>query len=80
MLTLEMAIEKFRQLPPEQRNKAIEFIERLEIQSSHQQHTFKAIENSEVSFAEADKEFIGCLDSDLEDLSHNPQYLEGFGK
>jgi len=31
MITLEMAIEKFRQLPPEQLNKAIEFIERLEI-------------------------------------------------
>ncbi len=28
-----------------------------------------------VSFADAAKEFIGCLDSDIEDLSHNPKYL-----
>ncbi|MGL6345167.1 MAG: hypothetical protein ACRC80_39200 [Waterburya sp.] len=33
-----------------------------------------------LSFADAAQEFIGCLDSDIEDLSHNPQYLEGFGK
>ena len=32
---------------------------------------------SEISFTEATKEFIGCLNSDLEDLSHNPKYLEG---
>ncbi len=83
MLPLELAIEKFRQLPPEQRNKAIEYVEFLEFQSSQisQQQTSKEIENSEVSFAEAAKEFIGCLNSGLEDLSHNPQYyLEGFGK
>jgi hypothetical protein len=39
-----------------------------------------APETAETSFANATKEFIGCLDSDLEDLSHNPQYLAGFGK
>jgi hypothetical protein len=37
-------------------------------------------EHPHPSFAEAAHEFIGCLDSDIEDLSHNPQYLEGFGK
>jgi len=35
---------------------------------------------SEISFTEATQEFIGCLDSDLEDLSYNPTYLEGFGE
>lgn len=39
-----------------------------------------SVKAEKISFADAAKEFIGCLDSDLEDLSHNPQYLEGFGK
>ena len=34
MLTLEMAIEKIQQFPPEQRNKVIEFIEFLDFQAS----------------------------------------------
>ena len=37
MITLEMAIKKIRQLPPKQRNQAIEFIERLDIQSRQSQ-------------------------------------------
>ncbi|MCA6517212.1 MAG: hypothetical protein IM556_00845, partial [Pseudanabaena sp. M110S1SP2A07QC] len=37
-------------------------------------------EEKEISFAEAAKDFIGCLDSNLEDLSYNPKYMEGFGK
>jgi hypothetical protein len=49
MLTLETAIEKFRQLPPEQRNKAIEFIELLESQSSHQQQNTNEINADENS-------------------------------
>lgn len=36
MLTLEMAIQKIQQFPPEQRNKVIEFIEFLDFQSSRQ--------------------------------------------
>lgn len=82
MLNLEMAIQKIQQLPLEQRNKVIEFIEFLEFQSSRtsQQPTPNTTEIPKISFTEATKEFIGCLDSDLEDLSHNPQYLEGFGQ
>lgn len=80
MLTLEIAIQKIQQLPPEQWQKLLEFIEFLEYQSSHQQTTPKTIKTTEVSFAEAAQEFIGCLDSDLEDLSHNSQYLEGLGQ
>ncbi|PZO47569.1 MAG: DUF2281 domain-containing protein [Phormidesmis priestleyi] len=37
MLTLEMAIQKIQQLPIEQRNKVIEFIEFLEFQSNQRQ-------------------------------------------
>lgn len=80
MPTLETAIQKIQQLPPEQWQKVIEFIEFLEYQSSQQQKKAQTIDNSEISFAEAAQEFIGCLDSDLEDLSYNPQYLEELGQ
>ncbi|MEB3162535.1 MAG: hypothetical protein VKK80_04850 [Prochlorothrix sp.] len=36
--------------------------------------------SSSVSFAELAHEFIGCLDSDLEDLSYNSAYMKGFGE
>jgi hemerythrin superfamily protein len=80
MLTLEMAIQKIQQFPPEKRNKVIEFIEFLEFQSDRAVAHKAQKEFEKPSFAEAAHEFIGCLDSDIEDLSHNPQYLEGFGK
>ncbi len=82
MLTLEIAIQKIHQLPPEQQNKVIEFIEFLEFQASRtlQQQTPVALEAAETSFAAATQKFIGCLDSDLEDLSYNPKYLEEFGR
>ncbi|PNW59590.1 UNVERIFIED_CONTAM: hypothetical protein BEN50_04975 [Euhalothece sp. KZN 001] len=51
----------------------------VEIPESHLEPTEER-KQSESSFTEATKEFIGCLNSDLEDLSHNPQYLEGFGE
>ncbi|MDB9539313.1 DUF2281 domain-containing protein [Anabaenopsis sp. FSS-46] len=82
MLTLETAIQKIQQLPPEQQKKVIEFVEFLEFQSSQtpDQQTPTATETPKTSFAAATKEFIGCLDSNLQDLSHNPQYLEKFGQ
>ena len=82
MLYLEMAIQKIHQLTPEQQKKVIEFIEFLEFQSrqTSDQKTSSAIAKSSISFTEATQEFIGCLDSDIEDLSYNPKYLERFGE
>lgn len=80
MLTLEMAIQKIQQFSPEQRNKVIEFIEFLEFQSSQSASAQTQKESEKLSFAEAAHQFVGCLDSDIEDLSHNPQHLEGFGR
>lgn len=80
MLTLEMAIQKIYQLPSEQQNQLIKFIEFLEFQSRESDHTSKELENSKMSFTQATQEFIGCLDSHLEDLSYNSKYLEGFGE
>jgi hypothetical protein len=39
MLTLEMAIQKIHQLPPEQRNQIIQFIEFLDFKSSQTETT-----------------------------------------
>ena len=70
MLTLESAIEKIQQLPPEQQKQVFELIEDLE----------KQTQNQEKTFIEVAHEFIGCLESDIEDLSYNPKYLQEFGK
>jgi hypothetical protein len=82
MTTLEIAIAKITKLSAEQRNEVIKFVEFLEFKVGKTSHIQEPIEpdQREVSFAEAAKEFIGCLDSSLEDLSYNPKYFEGFGK
>ncbi len=73
MLSLETAIQKIQQFPIEQRNKVIEFVAFLEFQSSQPASTQTQPESPRPSFAEAAHEFIGCLDSDIEDFSHSPQ-------
>ena len=82
MTTLEIAIAKIKKLPAEQRNEVIKFIEFLEFKVSEPADRPKTIkaENREISFSEVAKDFIGCLESNLEDLSYNPKYMEGFGK
>lgn len=82
MTILEIAIAKIKRLPIEQRNEVIEFIEFWEFKLGKISHIQEQIETDEkeVSFTEAAQEFIGCLDSNLEDLSYNPKYMEGFGK
>jgi hypothetical protein len=70
MLTLESAIEKIQQLPLEQQKQVFQLIEDLEEQTQNQEKTF----------IEVAHEFIGCLESDIEDLSYNPKYLQEFGK
>ena len=82
MTTLEIAIAKIKELPAEQRNEVIRFIEFLEFKVSKSTDSRKQLNTQEkhVSFTEAAKDFIGCLDSNLEDLSYNPQYMEGFGE
>lgn len=82
MTTLEIAIAKIKKLSTEQRNEVIKFVEFLEFKVGKIGYIPEQIkpDESEISFTEAAKEFIGCLDSNLEDLSYNSTYLEGFGK
>ena len=80
MLSPEMVIQKIQQFDSQQWNSLIEFVEFLEFRSNQVDLPPKVLENCDLSFTEVTQEFIGCLDSDLEDLSHNPKYLEGFGQ
>ncbi|MEA5552565.1 hypothetical protein VB713_16610 [Anabaena cylindrica UHCC 0172] len=82
MTSLEIAIAKIKQLPREQRNEVIKFIEFLEFKIDNISHIQEQIEpeDKKISFTEAAQEFIGCLDSNIEDLSYNSGYMEGFGK
>lgn len=82
MITLEMAIAKIKKLPVEQRNEVIKFVEFLEFKAENIGLNVEDenLAEKQVSFAEVAQEFIGCLDSNLEDLSYNPKYMEGFGK
>ena len=76
MLSPEMVTQKIQQFDAKQWNSLIEFIEFLEFRSNQVDVPPKVLENQDLSFAEVTQEFIGCLDSDLENLSHNPKYLD----
>jgi len=82
MTTLEIAISKLKQLPLQQRSEVINFIEFLEfkIGKLNQNDSITLTQPSQIPFTEATKDFIGCLDSNLEDLSHNPDHMQGFGE
>jgi hypothetical protein len=77
MITLETAIDKIKQLPAEQRNEVVKFVEFLEFKLSQMEYPQEQVAENEkeISFAKAAKEFMGCLDSELEDLSYNPNYI-----
>ena len=61
MLTLEMAIQKIRELPPEQQNQAIAFIQFLEFQSNQGANTQISQDAEKISFAENN-----CVEEDDE--------------
>jgi hypothetical protein len=62
-----------------EQNEVIRFVEFLEFKDG-EINLSPQIENTEqVSFAEAAKDFIGCLDGLPSDLSTNKSYMEGFG-
>ncbi|MBW4520673.1 MAG: DUF2281 domain-containing protein [Scytolyngbya sp. HA4215-MV1] len=70
----QIAAEKMRELPLDKQQEVLDFIEFLHSKI----HT--AQPESAVSFLDAAQEFVGCLDSDLTDLSYNPQHMEGYGQ
>ena len=83
MITLETAIAKIKQLPTEDQKEIIRFVAFLEFKSGKaitDQEEVEITEPKSISFAEAAKDLIGCLDGLPPDLSTNKTYVEGFGK
>ncbi len=81
---LENAIAKIKQLPTEEQKQVIRFVEFLEFTTGRMSLSLQQIEKTtepkEISFAEAAKDWIGCLDGLPPDLSTNKAYMEGFGQ
>jgi hypothetical protein len=83
MITLDTAIAKIKQLPTEDQKEIIRFVEFIEFKSRKaitNQDEIEIAEPKPISFAEAAKDLIGCLDGLPPDLSTNKAYMEGFGQ
>jgi hypothetical protein len=68
-------LEKLQTLTPQQQQKVIDFIEFLQFKAEKKELT----EEKTISFYEAAKEYIGCVDGGPGDLATNKDYLRGIG-
>jgi hypothetical protein len=69
-------LEKLQTLTPQQQQSVIDFIEFLQFKA---QKTEISEEEEPISFYEAAKEYIGCVDGGPGDLATNKDYLRGIG-
>jgi hypothetical protein len=78
MISSEQTIlELAKTLNPQQQQQVIDFIEFLHFQSQKQEKIVEQLEDKEpISFLEAAKEFIGCIDSGISDLSLKKKELK----
>lgn len=67
-------LDKFRNLTIEQQQTILDFVEFMDSKKP------KSQENQEVSAYDLAKEWVGCVESGIGDLSTNKKYLQGFGK
>ncbi|NCS76596.1 MAG: DUF2281 domain-containing protein [Microcystis aeruginosa K13-07] len=68
-------LEKLQTLTPQQQQSVIDFIEFLQFKAEKKEIT----EEEPISFYEAAKEYIGCVDGGPGDLATNKDYLRGIG-
>jgi len=77
-MSIEQAVlEKLRMLPTNKQQEVLDFVEFL--QTKAESEKLVASIEPEISFLDAAREFIGCVEG-LGDLSTNPKYMEGYGK
>ncbi|MCA2685846.1 MAG: DUF2281 domain-containing protein [Microcystis sp. M038S2] len=69
-------LEKLQTLTPQQQQSVIDFIEFLQFKAEKTEITE---EEEPISFYEAAKEYIGCVDGGPGDLATNKDYLRGIG-
>jgi hypothetical protein len=67
-------LDKFRNLTIEQQQTILDFVDFMDSKKTESQ------ENQEVSAYDLAKEWAGCVESGIGDLSTNKKYLQGFGK
>lgn len=77
-MSIEQAVlEKLRTLPTNKQQEVLDFVEFLQTKSESDK--LIPSEESKISFLDAAREFIGCVEGPG-DLSTNPRYMEGYGK
>ncbi|MEH2379846.1 MAG: hypothetical protein V7K27_13330 [Nostoc sp.] len=77
----QIVIDEFKKLSPEKQEEVIDFIQFLQFKEMQKEEKIEdKEEEKQVSFLEAAKEFIGCIDGGPGDLATNKKYLEGFGR
>ena len=74
----QQVLEGLRTLSPVHQQEVLNFVEFLRVKQNKQ----PPVEQSEiaVSFLEAAKKYVGCLEGGPPDLSTNKRYMEGFGE
>ncbi|NEP42729.1 MAG: DUF2281 domain-containing protein, partial [Okeania sp. SIO2H7] len=68
--------EKIKNLPPEQKQQVLDFVEFL-LSKTSKKKEFKHPDGRPMSALEAAGDLVGCLDGGPGDLSTNKKYLEG---
>lgn len=77
----QIIIDEFKKLSPEKQQEVLNFIEFLHFKEMQNQKTPEDKEKEkQVSFLEAAKEYIGCVDGGTGDLATNKKHLEGYGR
>ncbi|MEH1871449.1 DUF2281 domain-containing protein [Nostoc sp.] len=76
----QMIIDEFKKLSPEKQQEVLNFIEFLHFKAQKQETFEDREKGKQVSFLEAAKEYIGCVDGGTGDLATNKKHLEGYGK
>ena len=67
-------LESLKKLTPQQQQEVLDFIEFL--QSKNQKIETSIPEEKPISAYEAAKQWVGCVDSGIGDLSYNKKYLD----
>ena len=74
---IQTILDKLNTLTNQQQQEVINFIEFLQFKAQKPQ---KNDEETPISFYEAAKEYIGCVDGGPGDLGTNKEYLKTMGK
>jgi len=75
----QKVMEALQTLSPSEQQEVLDFAEFLQSKRQKAMDSSKS-EDTSISFLEAAKKYIGCLEGRPPDLSTNKAYMEGFGE